>query len=133
MPAVRFLKSFSIHPICVNACGSFSFKSHNYILYKYHSYECAVYYVESVFWDNTYSILVFHHRTVHISAPSHFSHITHMGPGDSLSKLQDIPVSMTRWNLQTLDFRVGLHSDYIHRVVFNPLKAIWVCYNMHFP
>ena len=25
--AVRFLKSFSIHPICINACGSFSFKT----------------------------------------------------------------------------------------------------------
>ncbi|XP_030854470.1 serine/threonine-protein kinase MRCK alpha isoform X2 [Strongylocentrotus purpuratus] len=30
-------------------------------------------------------------KNVIISAPSNFSHITHMGPGDSLSKLQDIP------------------------------------------
>lgn len=35
-------------------------------------------------------------KTVIISAPSNFSHITHMGPGDSLSKLQDIPGAETR-------------------------------------
>ncbi|XP_041468189.1 serine/threonine-protein kinase MRCK alpha-like isoform X2 [Lytechinus variegatus] len=38
----------------------------------------------------------FQPRNVIISAPSNFSHITHMGPGDSLSKLQDIPGTESR-------------------------------------
>ncbi|XP_072165583.1 serine/threonine-protein kinase MRCK alpha-like [Diadema setosum] len=33
----------------------------------------------------------FQMRTIHISQPTNFYHVTHMGPGDSLSKLQDLP------------------------------------------